>query len=105
MHKIRKPLLPLLAVAPVLWLTACHHADPLTPDATRFAPVALPVAPQGAAQCDDDGDGQAQRCLSQAQADALFNATIDALCAANDKLAWLSDFYLATALPPSCGGN
>lgn len=92
--------LPLAAAA--LLLTACAH-DPLTPPADRFARVPLPVAPDGEAECDDDGDGRFERCLSQREADMLWNATIDALCAANDQLAWLSDYYLGTALGPSCG--
>lgn len=54
------------------------------------------------AMCDDDGDGTAEPCLSQRQVDRLFNATIDALCEANDRLAWLSDYYLGTQLEPSC---
>lgn len=94
----RIPTLPLRLLLPALALLpgACQHTDPLTPDAARFAPVALPVQPAGEADCDG------QPCLSQAQVDRLFNATIDALCEANDKLAWLSDFYLRTRLPPSC---
>lgn len=68
----------------------------------RFERVPLPTVPPGQAHCDDDGDGAAEPCLSQAQADDLFNRVIDALCAANDKLAWLSDYYLGTSLPPSC---
>lgn len=101
MQKTLKLLLRLLLVAPALSLTACAH-DPALPDESRFAPVAMPRAGEGEAQCDDDGDGVFEPCLSQSQVDLLFNATIDALCEANDKLAWLSDYFLETDLPPSC---
>jgi hypothetical protein len=87
--------LPLALIA--LSLTACASVDPLTPDAARFTPVALPVAPAGEADCDGEP------CLSERESAALFNSTIDALCAANNRLAWLSDYYLGTSLPPSCG--
>jgi hypothetical protein len=97
----RKPLRALLALAPALWLTACAHADPALPDAARFAPVALPVAAAGEAECDGTP------CLSERQADELFNATIDAACAANARLAWLSDYFLGgrAALPGACSGE
>jgi hypothetical protein len=99
MPKTPKPLRLLLPLALALSLGGCPRNDPLTPDAFRFAPVALPVQPAGEADCDG------QPCLSQSQVDLLFNQTIDQLCAANDKLAWLSDFYLRTDLPPSCGAT
>ena len=92
----------LLLAALALSLNGCAHDDPLTPPSERFARVPLPVAPDGEAQCDDDSDGVFEPCLSQAQVDHLFNAAIDALCEANDKLAWLNDFYLGTRLGPSC---
>lgn len=102
----KTPKLPLRLLLPVLALLqiGCAHDDPLTPDAARFAIVAMPVAPVGEASCANDR-GESQPCLSQRQVDLLFNATIDALCEANDKLAWLSDFYLKTDLPPSCGSD
>lgn len=81
----------------VLALTACGAYDPNLPDEVRFAPVPLPTAPAGEADCDGEP------CLSTAQADNLFNDVVDALCAANDKLAWLSDYFLETDLPASCG--
>jgi hypothetical protein len=100
-----KLLLRLLVLAPVLLLTACGGMATgdvdSTPDPARFERVVI-TAPEGEAQCDDDGDGLTEACLSQRQLDALFNRTIDALCEANDKLAWLSDYYMGTALPPSC---
>jgi hypothetical protein len=58
--------------------------------------------PLGEARCDDDFDGVMEPCLSQRQADLLFNDVVDALCLANDRLAWLSDYYLGTRLEPSC---
>jgi hypothetical protein len=73
------------------------------PDAGRFERVALPEVPEGEARCDENGDGSPEPCLSQRQVDHLFNATVDALCEANDRLAWLSDYYLGTQLDPSCG--
>lgn len=92
-----------VTVAAALLLAGCQTPiDPNTPDAARFARVTL-TAPAGEAACDDDGDGVAQPCLSQRQADLLLNDAITALCEANDRLAWLSDYYLGTALEPSCG--
>lgn len=95
----KTPTLPLLLLLPALalLLSGCETVDPLTPDAARFAPVAMPEAPEGEADCDGSP------CLSQRQIDLLFNATIDTACTANDKLAWLSDYYLGTSLAPSCG--
>lgn len=93
--------LPLLA-ALALSLAACQPTEVrTTPPPARFERVTL-TAPVGTSRCDDDGDGVTEPCLSQAQADTLFNDAITALCAANDKLAWLSDYYLGTTLPPSC---
>lgn len=98
---------PLLAVL-ALSLTGCSLPPgdvDSTPPPHRFERVTV-SAPIGEAWCDDDGDGALEPCLSQRQLDALFNETIDALCMANDKLAWLSDYYLGTTLNPSCGeGN
>ena len=102
------PRLRPLAVALALLLTACGPMAAgdidSTPEPHRFERVTLTV-PEGEAQCDDDGDGVSEPCLSQRQADRLFNATIDALCKANDKLAWLSDYYLKTQLGASCASN
>lgn len=83
-------------------LAACA-TDPLNADESRFARVAMPVPPAGEALCDDDGDGVDEPCLSERQMDHLFNAVIDAACEANDRLAYLSDYYLGTELEPSCG--
>lgn len=104
MPKILPPLrlLPVVALAPLL--AACPASDPVrsTPEPARFERVTV-SQPAGAAQCDDDRDGVAEPCLSQAQTDTLFNDVVDALCVANDRLAWLSDYYLGTQLGPSCG--
>lgn len=90
-----------MALAPLL--AACPSGEVrTTPPAYRFERVEL-TAPVGEARCDDDGDGVTEPCLSQAQADALFNDAITALCTANDRLAWLSDYFLKTKLPASCG--
>ena len=89
------------ALAALVTLGACRHGDPATPDAHRFDRVALPEVPPGEAVCADAGGGE-QPCLSEAQGDRLFNDVVDALCEANDRLAWLSDYYLGTALGPSC---
>ena len=103
MPKILKAPLALLGAALALSLTACGNEEvKSTPDPIRFARVVV-TPPAGEAQCDDDGDGRLGPCLSQAQADRLFNDVVTALCAANDRLAWLSDYYLGTQLPPSCG--
>lgn len=90
-----------MALAPSL--AACPNPEAVqsTPEPTRFERVTV-TQPAGAAQCDDDGDGIMEPCLSQAQADTLFNDVVDALCVANDRLAWLSDYYLGTKLGPSC---
>lgn len=101
------PKLPALLLLPalVLSLTACGGMTAgdidSTPDPVRFERVTV-TAPAGEAQCDDNGDGVLEACLSQRQVDRLFNDTVTALCEANDKLAWLSDYYLGTALEPSC---
>ncbi len=91
----------LLALAPALLLTACETTEPALPDAARFAPVALPVPPAGEADCDGTP------CLSERQAAELFNATIDAACQANARLAWLSDYFLGgrAELPAACRSN
>ena len=96
-------LLPPVALAPLL--AACPGPDVVrsTPEPARFERITV-AQPTGAARCDDDGDGVSEPCLSQAQADTLFNDVVDALCQANDRLAWLSDYYLGTMLEPSCSG-
>ena len=96
---LRLPLLAVLALSP----TGCHNArvEPAPPPAERFERVNV-ERPRGEARCDDDGDGEFEPCLSQRQADTLFNDVVDALCEANDQLAWLSDYYLRTELGPSC---
>jgi len=97
------PQLPLLA-ALGLSLAACQPAPDTirsTPDPARFEREIV-TAPAGNALCDDDSDGMTEACLSQAQADRLFNDAVNALCRANDKLAYLSDYYLGTRLAPSC---
>lgn len=92
--------LPLAALAPLL--TACGGDEVRsTPDPIRFERVIV-SAPEGEAQCDDDGDGVTEPCLSQRQVDNLFNDVVTGLCEANDRLAWLSDYYLGTELGPSC---
>ena len=96
MPKTRRMLCGLLAPLIGLLLTGCETADPLTPDRARFAPVPMPVAPPGEAVCNGTP------CLSERQSAYLFNETIDVACEANDRLAWLSDFYLGTVLGPSC---
>ena len=103
MPKIPLPVrLPLLAGL-ALSLTACpnERVEPTPPAPERFERVTV-ERPIGEARCDDDGDGEFEPCLSQRQADTLFNDVVDALCEANDQLAWLSDYYLETDLEPSC---
>lgn len=96
MPKMQIPKLPaiLLAASLVPLLSACG-ADEVrsTPPASRFAPVAAPVAPAGEAQCDDDRDGTTEPCLSDRQFGSLFDAVVDALERANAKLEWLGDYY------------
>ena len=101
--KLPRPLLALCLALP-LGAFQCHADAPVrsTPPPARFAPVAAPVAPAGEAQCDDDRDGKLEPCLSDRQIGQLLDQAADALCAANDKLAWLSDYYLGTNLGPSC---
>lgn len=102
MPKIRKPLrlLPLVALAPLLAACPDPEAVRSTPEPARFERVTI-TQPAGAAQC-DDRDGIMEPCLSQAQADTLFNDVVDALCEADDRLAWLSDYYFGTTLNASC---
>ena len=88
----------LLLAAAALSLSACATTDPLLPDESRFVRVSNPSVPAGEADCGGEP------CLSQRQVDQLFNETIDALCEANDRIAWLSDYFLKTELAPSCGG-
>jgi len=95
---MQQRLLPLAAV--VLLLTACGDVKS-TPPQARFEREFVKT-PAGEALCDDDGDGAFEHCLSQRQVDELFNSAVTALCAANDKLAWLSDYYRGTTLGPSC---
>jgi hypothetical protein len=56
----------------------------------------MPVAPAGEADCDGEP------CLSDREVGQLLDAAADAICEANDRLAWLSDYYLGTSLGPSC---
>lgn len=95
MPKTRKMLCVLLLAATAPLLAACAH-DPIMPDQTRFARVPLPIAPRGEALC------EGSPCLSERESADLFNATIDTACEANDRLAWLSDYFLGTNLGPTC---
>ena len=61
----------------------------------------MPVAPAGEADC-PKADGGTEKCLSDRQVGTLLDQAADAICEANDKLAWLSDYYLGTNLGPSC---
>ena len=93
----------LLALFPALLLTACGSDEiRSTPDPARFERVPLPVSPGGEAQCTDQTTGEVYACLSDRQVGELLNAAIDVACEANDRLAWLSDYYLKTELMPSC---
>lgn len=88
---------PLLALSLALLLTACGGEEvKSTPDPIRFERVALPIAPEGEAVC------EGRPCLSDRQLGELLNAAIDVACEANDRLAWLSDYYLKTELAASC---
>lgn len=96
------PKLPALLLAPslALLLTACGGDEvKSTPDPVRFERVPLPVAPAGEAVCDGEP------CLSDRQVGELLNQVIDVACAMGDRLAWLSDYYLKTELPPTCGST
>lgn len=87
----------LLALSPALLLTACGGDEvKSTPDPVRFERVPLPVAPAGEAVCDGEP------CLSDRQVGELLNAVIDAACEANDRIAWLSDYYLKSENGPTC---
>lgn len=95
------PKLPALLLGPclALLLTGCGGDEvKSTPDPVRFERVAFPVAPAGEAVCDGEP------CLSDRQVGQLLNEMIDVACAMGDKLAWLSDYYLKTEEPPTCGG-
>lgn len=92
----------LITVAALAALSACKTTDPLTPGRDHFARETV-TTPAGEAQCDDDDDGVFEPCLSEAQADNLFNDVVDALCRANDKLAWLDEYFHDVELMPSCG--
>ena len=94
------PKLPALLLGPslALLLTGCGGDEvKSTPDPVRFERVPLPAAPAGEAVCDGEP------CLSDRQVGELLNEMIDVACAMGDKLAWLSDYYLGTEEPPTCG--
>lgn len=98
-----KPPALLLALSPALLLTACGSDEVRsTPDPARFERVPLPISPKGEAQCIDPATEEVYACLSDRQIGELLNAAIDVACEANDRLAWLSDYYLKTELMPSC---
>ena len=87
----------LAALVGPLLLTACGSGEvKSTPDPIRFERVALPTAPDGEADCGGES------CLSDRQTGKLLNEVIDVACEMGDKLAWLSDYYLKTELPPTC---
>ena len=89
-------LLPGLSLA--LLLTACGSGEvKSTPDPDRFKRVDLPTVPAGEADCGGEP------CLSDRQVGELLNQVIDVACAMGDRLAWLSDYYLETELPATCG--
>ena len=93
------PKQPALLLGPslALLLTACGGDEvKSTPDPVRFERAPLPVAPAGEAVCDGEP------CLSDRQVGELLNQVIDVACAMGDRLAWLSDYYLETELPPTC---
>ncbi|QDP64447.1 MAG: hypothetical protein Tp156MES38741_38 [Prokaryotic dsDNA virus sp.] len=94
------PKLPALQLGPslALLLTGCGSDEvKSTPDPVRFERVPLPALPAGEAVCDGEP------CLSDRQVGQLLNEMIDVACEMGDKLAWLSDYYLKTELPPTCG--
>jgi hypothetical protein len=78
-------LLPVLSLGPLL--SACGDEVASTPPAHRFAPVAAPTAPEGEALC------EGEPCLSDRQFGSLFDAVVDALETANQRLEWLRDYY------------
>lgn len=80
-------LAPLLALSLGPLLSACGDEVRSTPPPERFAPVEVPQAPVGEAECDG------QPCLSDRQFGTLFDAVVDALERANAKLEWLGDYY------------
>ena len=100
-RKLRKPLLGLCLALPLAAFQCGTKDVRSTPSPQRFERVAMPAAPIGEATCPDDA-GAREPCLSDRQVGQLLDAAADAICAANDKLAWLSDYYLGTALEPSC---
>ncbi len=80
-------LAPLPALSLGLLLNACGPEVVSTPPAARFAPVAVPVAPEGEADCDGSP------CLSDREFGTLFDQVVDALETANARLLWLRDYY------------
>lgn len=103
--KLPRPLLALCLALPLGAFRCSPDEIRSTPPATRFERVAVPAAAAGEALCDDDRDGVPEQCLSDRQTGQLLDAAADAICAANDKLAWLSDYYLGTDLGPSCSAH
>ena len=97
--KLPRPLLALCLALPLGAFQCAPDDVRSTPAPERFARVAMPSAPAGEAVCDG------APCLSDREVGQLLEAAADAICAANDRLAWLSDFYLGTKLPPSCSAN
>jgi hypothetical protein len=99
MQKMLTPKLPAhpLALSLALLLTACGSGEvKSTPDPDRFKRVDLPTVPAGEADCGGEP------CLSDRQVGKLLNEMVDVACEMGDKLAWLSDYYLKTELPPTC---
>lgn len=93
----------LLALSPALLLTACGGDEvKSTRDPVRFERVPLPMAPAGEAVCPDQATSASHNCLSDRQLGELLNAVIDVACEANDRIAWLSDYYLKSENGPTC---
>lgn len=94
--KLPRPLLVLCLALPLGAFRCGTDEVRSTPAPVRFERVAMPAAPAGEAQC------SGEPCLSDRQVGRLLDEAANAICEANDRLAWLSDYYLGTNLPPSC---
>ena len=77
-------------------LTDTVGGDVVAAGGKAVPPIAVTGLSAGEAVCDG------APCLSDREVGQLLDAAADAICEANDRLAWLSDYYLGTNLPPSC---
>ena len=84
--KLPRPLLALCLALPLGAFQCGADEVRSTPAPGRFERVAMPAAPAGEALCATPTG--TEPCLSDRELGALLDAAADAICAANDRLAW-----------------